>query len=100
MAVIKEYLDPLTVNLKRAVDLKDHLINVPSKGHLCGYYALARRIINDSHFAVIVKQFNQFYQTNWDEAHLAEVLKDMPPQQADTLLGLLIYNQCRGGKVA
>lgn len=38
---------------------KNNLINVSTQNNFCGYYALARRLINDDNFAVILEKFNQ-----------------------------------------
>ena len=69
----------------------ENLINVSTQNNFCGYYVLARRIINDDNFAVIRDKFNQFYQTNWYPDQLAEVVENMHPEQADIMLGLVIY---------
>lgn len=71
----------------------ENLINVSTQNNFCGYYVLARRIINDNNFAVILDKFNQFYQTNWYPDQLAEVVENMHPEQADIMLGLVIYHQ-------
>ncbi|WP_342219452.1 hypothetical protein [Rickettsiella endosymbiont of Miltochrista miniata] len=71
----------------------ENLINVSTQNNFCGYYVLARRIINDANFAVILDKFNQFYQTNWYPDQLAEVVENMHPQQADIMLGLVIHHQ-------
>lgn len=69
-----------------------NLIEIPSQNNFCGYYALARRIINDKNFAVILDQFNQFYQTNWYFDELVEVVDKMHPEQAEIMLGLVIQH--------
>ncbi|TLY47435.1 MAG: hypothetical protein E6K54_05930 [Gammaproteobacteria bacterium] len=69
-----------------------NLINVSTQNNFCGYYALARRIINDNNFAVILDKFNQFYQTNWYFDELVEVLGKMHPEQAEIMLGLVIQH--------
>lgn len=71
----------------------ENLINVSTQNNFCGYYVLARRIINDDNFSVILEEFNQFYQTNWYPDQLAEVVENMHPEQADILLGLVIHHQ-------
>ncbi|MGC1853911.1 MAG: hypothetical protein WA659_00835 [Candidatus Aquirickettsiella sp.] len=71
----------------------ENLINVSTQNNFCGYYVLARRIINDANFAVILEKFNQFYQTNWYSEQLAEVMKNMHPEQAEIMLGLVIHDQ-------
>lgn len=70
-----------------------NLINVSTQNNFCGYYVLARRLINDDNFAVILEKFNQFYQTNWSHQQLSRVLRNMHPEQAEIMLGLVIYNQ-------
>lgn len=74
---------------------KGNLINVSTQNNFCGYYVLARRIINDDNFVMILDHFNQFYQTNWYPDQLAEVIKNMHPQQADIMLGLVIYDKLK-----
>ncbi len=71
----------------------ENLINVSTQNNFCGYYVLARRIINDANFAVILDKFNQFYQTNWYPDQLAEVVENMHPEQADIMLGLVVHHQ-------
>lgn len=69
-----------------------NLINVSTQNNFCGYYVLARRIINDNNFAVILDKFNQFYQTNWYFDELVEVVGKMHPEQAEIMLGLVIQH--------
>lgn len=73
----------------------ENLINVSTQNNFCGYYVLARRIINDNNFAVITEKFNQFYQTNWYSEQLARVVESLHPQQADIMLGLVIYDELK-----
>lgn len=68
------------------------LIEVSSQNNFCGYYVLARRIINDNNLAVILDQFNQFYQTDWYFDELVEVVNKMHPEQAEIMLGLVIHH--------
>ncbi len=53
---------------------------------------LARRIINDNNFSVILDKFNQFYQVDWYFDELVEVVGKMHPEQADIMLGLVIQH--------
>lgn len=69
-----------------------NIINISTQNNFCGYYALARRIINDNNFAVILDKFNQFYQTNWYCDQLVEVVANMHPEQADIMLGLVVHS--------
>lgn len=69
-----------------------NIINISTQNNFCGYYALARRIINDKNFTVILDKFNQFYQTNWYCDQLVEVVTNMHPEQADIMLGLVIQH--------
>jgi hypothetical protein len=76
----------------------ENLIDVSAQNNFCGYHVLARRIIHDDNFAVILEKFNQFYQTNWYRDQLAEVVENMHPKQADTMLGLVIQDQRKLGQ--
>ncbi len=69
-----------------------NLIEISSQNNFCGFYALARRIINDKNFAVILDKFNQVYHTNWYFDELVEVLDKMHPEQAEIMLGLVIQH--------
>lgn len=69
-----------------------NLIEVSSQNNFCGYYVLARQIINDGNFSVILDQFNQFYQTDWYFDELVEVVSKMHSEQADIMLGLVIQH--------
>jgi hypothetical protein len=68
------------------------VINLSTQNNFCGYYALARRIINDKNFAVILDKFNWFYQTDWYFDELVEVVSKMHPDQADIMIGLVIQH--------
>lgn len=73
---------------------RGNLINVATQNNFCGYYALARRIINDKNFGTeLLDKFNVFYKIHWKKGQLAEVLKNMYPAQADALLGIVFYEQ-------
>lgn len=69
-----------------------NLVEISSQNNFCGYYVLARRIINDHNFSVILDKFNQFYQTDWYFDELVEVVSKMHSEQADILLGLVIQH--------
>lgn len=96
------YIGPSYAVFKKNKQMNDsneysakNLINVSTQNNFCGYYVLARRIINDDNFAVILEEFNQFYQTNWYHDQLAEVVENMHPEQADIMLGLVIYDKLK-----
>lgn len=69
-----------------------NLIKISSQNNFCGYCALARRIINDRNFSVILDKFNQFYQMDWYFDELVEVVGKMHSEQADIMLGLVIQH--------
>jgi|APFre7841882793_1041355.scaffolds.fasta_scaffold118659_1 hypothetical protein len=67
-----------------------NFIDVSSKNNFCGYYVLARRLINDNNCSILLNAFNQFYQVNWDNGQLDQVLDNMHPAQAEIMLGLVL----------
>jgi hypothetical protein len=73
--------------------MEKNLIIVSTQNNLCGCCVIARRIINDGNYGVILPIFNPFYKTNWYPEQLAEVVENMHSQQADILLGSVIQNQ-------
>ena len=80
------------LNKTRSFD-RGNFIDVSTQNKFCGYYVLARRLINDNNCNILLSKFNEFYQTKWDNEQLAQVLDNMHPAQAEVMLGLVLQAQ-------